>query len=377
MVKYASDKKTVLAARTVSYQWMEANLPVHGDGKTHYYHQGPVFEQAWRQIYPDKQYDPWDPEEKVNIKSRDYGAVKGTNVKDLCDLVGGMSPGDELRIKAIDGFARWFAYENVYQPPARQGPLVLCWYNAEEGKGGERQGVGYVPNYYEGMRLVFFADTNRQGYHCFGNWDMHECLQEKYWHFYSSGGGKYPSSSGLSIKWVSEIAIYSKMPPTQKETTGGTPNAATLHPPKESSGDGPKHASKGSSSPEQRNDGQTSATATETGADRAPEQLPTVGISVDRNQVAFSGGEAVRITNIGTRELEVYLVINTEGKTLANGGLPLVYVNDKLYNPSQAIARVPPADIRLASVRLKEPYPESWAEEVRFTFWAQPVLQSN
>ncbi|WP_173298754.1 hypothetical protein [Thermanaeromonas sp. C210] len=119
MVKYAADKKTVLAERTVTYRWMEANLPVYGDGNTHYYHQGPVFEGAWQQVYPDKQYNPWDPEEKVNIQSRDYGAVKGTNIKDLCDLVGGMSPGDKVRIKAVDGFSRWFTYESVYHPPGR------------------------------------------------------------------------------------------------------------------------------------------------------------------------------------------------------------------------------------------------------------------
>ena len=28
---------------TKTYQWLEANLPVLGDGTTHYYHQGPVF----------------------------------------------------------------------------------------------------------------------------------------------------------------------------------------------------------------------------------------------------------------------------------------------------------------------------------------------
>jgi hypothetical protein len=43
---------------------MEANLPVQGDGATHYYHQGPVFEG-----------DKWDPEETANLK--DKGAVMG------------------------------------------------------------------------------------------------------------------------------------------------------------------------------------------------------------------------------------------------------------------------------------------------------------
>ena len=34
------------------------------------------------------------------------GAVKGTNVKDLCDLVGGMNAGETLKIAAPDGFSR-------------------------------------------------------------------------------------------------------------------------------------------------------------------------------------------------------------------------------------------------------------------------------
>ena len=45
----------------------------------------------------------WDQSESVNVDSRDYGAVAGTNVKDLCELVGRMSPGDEVKIKSPDG----------------------------------------------------------------------------------------------------------------------------------------------------------------------------------------------------------------------------------------------------------------------------------
>ena len=40
VVKYAKDGTTVINETTVTYQWIEANLPVQGDGKTHYYHQG-------------------------------------------------------------------------------------------------------------------------------------------------------------------------------------------------------------------------------------------------------------------------------------------------------------------------------------------------
>ena len=77
IVKYDQGGTKVLSEKTVTYQWMERNLPVQGDGNTHYYLQGPVFEG-----------DMWDPQETTNFK--DKGAVKGTDIKDICELVGGM-----------------------------------------------------------------------------------------------------------------------------------------------------------------------------------------------------------------------------------------------------------------------------------------------
>ena len=74
IIKYAADGTTVLVEMTVSYEWMEEHLPVHGAGATHYYHQGPVFEG-----------EMWDPSETQNLK--DKGAVMGANARDLCDLV--------------------------------------------------------------------------------------------------------------------------------------------------------------------------------------------------------------------------------------------------------------------------------------------------
>ncbi|MGI9952715.1 hypothetical protein V3F56_10180 [Moorellaceae bacterium AZ2] len=212
VVKYAADKQTVVVVKQVDYRWMEANLPVYGDGKTHYYHQGPVFEG-----------DKWDPTRTKNLK--DKGAVKGTNIKDLCELVGGMTPDDEVVISASDGYYMKFGYQNLYQPPDRQGPIVLCWYNGEEVEAGERQGKGYVPDYFTGMRLVFMPRVpNSDGKYVFGNIDMKECMtDEKYWYYYEN---LYPSTNGLSAKWVKEIAIYPGGAPDQavtlsEETTGG------------------------------------------------------------------------------------------------------------------------------------------------------------
>ncbi len=187
IVKYAQDGTTVVSETTVDYPWLEANLPVLGDGSTHYYHQGPTFD-------PD---NLWDPDETVNLK--DKGAVKGTDVADLCDLVGGMSIYDEVAIKADDGFTKRFPYGAVYAPQPRQGPLALCWW---------RDGQ-YVPNFWEGMQVIFMAETtNGAGRYVFGNTDMRECLSERYRHFYYSGGTMYPSTNGLSVKYVNEIQVF-------------------------------------------------------------------------------------------------------------------------------------------------------------------------
>ena len=191
------ENETILAEEYVDYRWMEANLPVYGDGTTHYYHQGPVFSE-----------DPevaWDRNETTNFK--DHGAPKGTNVADLCDLVGSAAPGDEVMIHAGDGYNVVFPYENVYTPDPRQGPMVLCWYNGEEAEYGARQGVGYVPDdYYNGIHLLFFADTstNAEGLHVYGNYDMYETMPGSAQHFYELS----PSTNGFTVKWVDEVRIY-------------------------------------------------------------------------------------------------------------------------------------------------------------------------
>jgi hypothetical protein len=207
VVKYASDKTTVLSERTVTCGWMEANLPVWGNSVTHYYHQGPIFGAMFEE-------DPWDVNETTNIESRDFGAVKGTDVRDLCKLVDGMSPGEKIMIRASDGFGKYFGYANVYKPQPRQGPLVLTWWRADE---------GYVPDYPTGMRLVFFANDN-----VFGHWDMHECMAPEYWYNYTDRDGGHPSSGGLSVKNVDEIAIYSTMGPPKLHSIEVSPGEAIL-----------------------------------------------------------------------------------------------------------------------------------------------------
>jgi hypothetical protein len=204
IVKYNPDGKTVKTEKTVDYKWMINNLPVQGDGVTHYYHQGPVFEG-----------DVWDPTETLNLK--DKGAVKGTAVRDLCDLAGGMEEGGEIIFKAVDGFALTLAYANIYNPPDVQGQVVLCWYKGPDAgaANGESREYGYPADdeYNSAMQLIIMAKiANSQGQYVFGNQDMKISMpEEKYQHFYSG----LPSTNGLSGKWISEIRIYSKSAPPQ------------------------------------------------------------------------------------------------------------------------------------------------------------------
>ena len=210
VVKYASDKTTILAEQTLTYQEMEATLPVMGDGITHYYLQGPCFVDD-----PDPAIEEqlrWNAAEDCNCYEKDHGALKGTNVKDLCDLVGGMDPGDTVVIKAIDGWNMDFAYKNVYEYSDREGPMVLVWWS---NGAAEHPSSGYTgPDFSEGMRLYWFADTsvNPWGLHIFGSWDWHEAAASEYWYYFYSSGEFYPTTTGLSGKYISEIKIYSNEP---------------------------------------------------------------------------------------------------------------------------------------------------------------------
>lgn len=199
IIKYDTDGTTVLNQTTVDYHYM-MNMTVLGDGVTHYYHQGPVFIDD--EDEETEQYLRWNEDEDTNVQEKDMGAVKGTNIKDLCDLVGGMDSGDELKVQASDGWYKYFAYDNVYNYSTREGPMALTWYKD-----------GYYPDtgYNTGLRLVWFADdsTNPWGIHAFGNWDWHEAASSTYWYYYYQSGEMYPTTTGLSGQVISQLKIYS------------------------------------------------------------------------------------------------------------------------------------------------------------------------
>jgi hypothetical protein len=199
VVKYAADHTTVLNETTVSISTLESSKPVQGDGTTHYYTQGPTFD-------PD---NLWDPNELCpNDSLKDKGALKGTAISDICSLVGGASSGDQINVKASDGYNETFQYSNVYNTltdpdlNARQGKMVICWY-----KDGSYSGAGWT----DGMLLAFFTEVARPSDSklIFGHQDMHDCLPETNWHWYYQDSIQYPSTHGLSIKYINEISIYS------------------------------------------------------------------------------------------------------------------------------------------------------------------------
>jgi hypothetical protein len=211
ITKLASDDTTVLAEKTVTWQWMKDNLPVFGDGEMVYYTQGPVFEDAWTEVHPGEPYDGWNPTEDVNLVYKDHGEFMGTDVKDLCNLVGGADPDDLVEIKALDGLSKKWPAKYIYTPNPRQGPMVIAWYHGKD--------TGYVnEKFREGMRLYFFGETtNEQGMHVWGNWDMHESWDEEYWYYYQ---GIYPSASGNSVQVVNKITIHSSEPVPSSGSVG-------------------------------------------------------------------------------------------------------------------------------------------------------------
>ncbi len=200
VTKYDAHGNTV-KTQTLTWEQMRdgyLGLPVYGDGVTHYYCEGPNFDEA------RTSESLWDPTETGNIDSRDYGAAMGTDIKDLCELVGGMSPGDTVTTKASDGWSRTWDYENVYDPDPRLGRIVLTWYT----KDAQETNSGYVPNDYSvGMRLLFFTEiTDSSGRRVFGDYDAHETMPENRWYYYSDGQ-YWPTTSGMSGKYINQIAI--------------------------------------------------------------------------------------------------------------------------------------------------------------------------
>ncbi|MEJ2740144.1 MAG: hypothetical protein P8105_10015, partial [Dehalococcoidia bacterium] len=190
VIKYDVDRTTVLDEITVDYLWMQDNLDVIGDGTTVYRFEGITLDPE----------DIWDEAETYPGGFKIENAVKGTRVRDLCDLVGGMGPDTEIKFIADDGYETILPYSSIYpstEVQTRQGDAILAWWADGE----------YVPGYADGMRLFFTPD----GDHVYGQWDMNQTLTVNYWHYYydSSTSTMYPSCAGISAKYITTIEIQS------------------------------------------------------------------------------------------------------------------------------------------------------------------------
>ena len=155
IIKYAGDGTTIINETYVDYTYMESNLPVIGDGTTAYKFEGLTLNPS----------NLWDPEETYPGGYKISNVVKGSRVRDLAELVGGMGSGTTITFVATDGFETTLPYSSIYTNPAvqaRQGDAIIAWW-------GDGQ---YVPKYADGMRLFFTPD----GDHVYGQWDMHETL---------------------------------------------------------------------------------------------------------------------------------------------------------------------------------------------------------
>jgi DMSO/TMAO reductase YedYZ molybdopterin-dependent catalytic subunit len=197
ITKYSTttaDPTKIVAQWSVNITSMEVALPVLGDGVTHYWTQGPTLDPS----------DYWNQYETLNLK--DKGALKGTDVKDLCELVGGAYSGGEIEILGSDGWGDRYPYANVYNPQPEQGPMTVCWW---------KDGVYSGADWPDGMLLAFFTSVtngDEPGKFVFGDQDMHDCLPQAIWHYTDVTVNQVeyhmPSANGLYSKWVSQINIY-------------------------------------------------------------------------------------------------------------------------------------------------------------------------
>ena len=164
IVKYAEDYTTIIKEITVDYVWLEneSGLDVIGDGETLYRFEGITFD-------PDNM---WGDCGTYPGGFKIENAVKGTRIRDLCELVSGMGAGTDVVLVASDGYQTRLPYSSIYPDPwvfERQGDAFLAWWSDGE----------YVPG-YAGMRLFFTGGDDN----VYSQRDMRDTLPEAYRHYY-------------------------------------------------------------------------------------------------------------------------------------------------------------------------------------------------
>ncbi len=198
VIRYADNNYSVIES-SVTRDLAELQLMTNVYSNGPVYFQGPTFD-------PD---DPWGDGGQNMILYYDHN---GTYVRNMTDLVGGMNDGDEIRVQASDGMSRYFGYDNVYTPDARQGDMILAWWDDQ---------YGFVPDYTEGIRLFFYTPPSTYGVDDSLNLTLRD-MQASFdpWYSYNYSG-TWPSAKGLSVKYVQYLKIY---PPHRHDfnTTGDT-----------------------------------------------------------------------------------------------------------------------------------------------------------
>jgi len=197
--KYADNNySSVINWTNLSWQEMNATLPKA-------YSNGPVYMQG-------PTFDSGDPYGMAGQNMILFYGHNGTYVRNLTDLVGGMTPGDELKIQSSDSFSLYFGEDDVNTPEVNQGNLVVSWWDSE---------MGLVPGYSYGMRLFFYNPAPDYGVNDCLNLTLVE-MRDNFDPWYRSNySGIWPSAKGLSSKYVQYLKIY---PPHRYDfnTTGDT-----------------------------------------------------------------------------------------------------------------------------------------------------------
>ena len=192
---------------------MDSSFPIIGQtGQAEPHQLGQTQREKWDRVW-NTTLSQYVQKEECNVLRKNLGKLKGTDIKDLCGLVGGIPSGQKVRITAVDNAYKDLPYSAIYTPNPHLGPYVLSRWSVDAGESGETS--GYTgPDFTTGMRTTFFADASRNpwGKNMTGLGDMYEGLPSSYYYYFVSGGISYPSLGGYTLKYVRWIDVYSNDP---------------------------------------------------------------------------------------------------------------------------------------------------------------------
>ncbi|MDY6932418.1 MAG: hypothetical protein SVJ22_10955, partial [Halobacteriota archaeon] len=198
------------------------------------------------------------------------------------------------------------------------------------------------PDYTNGMRAMFFSDTslNPWGYNITGIGDMTNHIPEGYWHYYVSYPTFYPAIGGYTVKYVSDIEIFSSETPTP---SGGDTSASL------------------------------EATVDVT--------VAMLGISINRTEIDYgnikpgysSDEESIEIENIGSLNTEVFLEVRGNDPTAQEFYDTSLFVNGGKHDPLDLITSIPVSGLEVVDTVLIVPndWNDGGAQDASFVFWAE------